>query len=485
MGIEVVWVRQYTPYLGTVVYAFASILALYLASTFLGSHFYRYWSRSYRKLGSMVWPSLGFLGVISLFSADPQVGLAGFWRLTLGIVPFSALLGFLTPMLVDRWSGGDPNRAGYAYAINIIGCILGPLVSGFLLLPAMSERWVWALFALPWFGLGALPGLSPEPPRLAPRRLGSLSGSAALAVLAGVVVLGSKPFEEHYQPRQVLRDNTATIVATGEGMQKRLLVNGVGMTSLSPITKMMAHLPLAYLAHPPQNALAICFGMGTTFRSFLSWKIPTTAVELIPSVPRMFGYFHSDGPQLLRSPLSSIVIDDGRRYLERTAVAYDVISVDPPPPIEAAGSSLLYSKEFYLLVKARMRPQGILQQWLPSDDAVVRAAIARALKESFPYVRGFRSVEGWGYHFLASDHPFHDMGARELAEALPAAAAEDMIEWDPETTPELQFAAVLKNEVSLDQMIRQQPEIPALLDDQPLNEYYAIRRIWPTTDQHK
>src|ERR1700680_574550 len=47
MGVEVVWVRQYTPYLGTVVYAFASILAWYLLSNFAGSRIYRIRSRSH------------------------------------------------------------------------------------------------------------------------------------------------------------------------------------------------------------------------------------------------------------------------------------------------------------------------------------------------------------------------------------------------------------------------------------------------------
>ncbi len=70
-------------------------------------------------------------------------------------------------------------------------------------------------------------------------------------------------------------------------MQKQLLVNGYGMTWLTPITKMMAHLPLAFLDRSPQDALVICFGMGTTFRSLHSWGIPVTAVELVPSVPRL------------------------------------------------------------------------------------------------------------------------------------------------------------------------------------------------------
>jgi spermidine synthase len=79
-------------------------------------------------------------------------------------------------------------------------------------------------------------------------------------------------------------------------------VNGVGITILTPITKLMAHLPLAFLDHPPRNALVICFGMGTSYRSLMSWNIPTTAVELVPSVPELFGYYHADALELLRGP---------------------------------------------------------------------------------------------------------------------------------------------------------------------------------------
>ena len=55
MGAEVVWIRLFTPYLGTVVYAFALILGVYLASTFVGSKIYRYWSRHGGKEGTLVW----------------------------------------------------------------------------------------------------------------------------------------------------------------------------------------------------------------------------------------------------------------------------------------------------------------------------------------------------------------------------------------------------------------------------------------------
>jgi spermidine synthase len=474
IGMEVVWIRQFTPYVGTVVYAFASILATYLVSTFTGLQVYRLWSRKNRSAGSLIWVLLGLFALLPLVAANPGIHLSRLLRLIVGIAPFSGVLGFVTPLLVDRWSGGDPVKAGKAYAVNVLGCILGPLASGFLLLPLMSERWVLFVFSLPWLLMGIRPDWFSDRVKL---RLDWQAGvSYAVVLLALALIFTQRDYEDQFGHSQVLRDNTATIVAMGEGRNKHLLVNGIGITGLTPITKFMAHLPLAFLDHPPKSALVVCFGMGTTYRSLLSWDIPVTAVELVPSVPKVFGFYHSDGPALLDSPLSNLVIDDGRRYLERTSGQYDVITIDPPPPVEAAGSSLLYSKEFYDIISRRLSTGGILQQWLPGGDAVVRSSVARALRESFSYVRVFRSVEGHGYHFLASDHPLADRTAAELAQRLPAKATSDLMEWGPETTPELQFADVLKREISLDQMIAADPDAPALQDDRPQNEYYAIRR---------
>ena len=68
----------------------------------------------------------------------------------------------------------------------------------------------------------------------------------------------------------VRRDYTASVISFGERDNKWLLVNGIGMTKLTPITKFMAHLPLAMHREKPESALVICFGMGTTYRSALS-----------------------------------------------------------------------------------------------------------------------------------------------------------------------------------------------------------------------
>jgi spermidine synthase len=493
MGMEVVWIRLFTPYISVVVYSFATILVVYLFATSLGSAVYRASAHNAKREGLILWSALALFTVLPLLASDPRVPLgdivrvltgivafpraAGYlapaFRVWLGIAAFSGAAGYLTPKLVDRWAGGDPDRAAHAYAINVLGCILGPLLAGFLLLPLLSERWVLLVFAAPWLFVGASSLLT-----------GNREATAAwrplpviiFGMLTLAVFMSSRSFESIFDKRVVLRDNTATIVATGDGMDKRLLVNGVGITSLTPITKAMAHFPLAFLDRPPQKVLVICFGMGTTFRSLLSWGRPTTAVDLVPSVPKMFWYYHSDAPELLRSPLSHVIVDDGRRYLERTSDQYDLITIDPPPPVEAAGSSLLYSKEFYAVAKMHLAARGILQQWLPdTDDRLVRSSVAQAIQQSFSHVRVFHSLEDNGYHFLASDWQLPDLNAHQMAQKLPPAAASDFVEWGPEDTPEGQFEILLRNEFPLSAMIAGSPNAPPLQDDRPMNEYFALR----------
>lgn len=170
------------------------------------------------------------------------------------------------------------------------------------------------------------------------------------------------------------------------------------------------------------------------------------------------------------------MIDDGRRYLERTLQQYDVIVIDPPPPVDAAASSLLYSKEFYSIAKRRLRPDGILQQWLPDGDAVVIASVARSFKESFPYVQVFHSVAGWGYHFIGSHSPIPTQSAAELVDRVPSKAISDLMEWGPEPDATSQFAAVLNAELPIDRLIDEAPGVVALADNRPTNEYYILRR---------
>lgn len=493
MAMEVIWMREFTVYLGSVVYAFAAVLALYLVANYAGSLLYRARARrGAAEENRTVWIVMGFAALLPLLTADPHLRIPGalnpefgadfLWgmlRAGLGVMPFSFLVGFATPMLVDRFSRGNPDSAGRAYAVNVVGSILGPLLSGFAILPWAGERAGLGIVSLPLFAAGLVSAARASRDARSLWKLSAWPLYAAGAALSLPMLLFTGDYASQIPHRVELRDYTATVIAAGTGMEKRLLTNGTGMTRLTTITKMMAHIPLSLLPHPPSNGLVICFGMGTSFRSMLSWGIHTTAVELVPSVPKLFGYFHPDGPALLALPRARLVIDDGRRFLERSSELFDVITLDPPPPVPAPASSLLYSREFLGLLRRHLRPGGIAQVWLPGGDDQTEAAIARALSESFPYVRAFGSIEQWGTHFLASAQPIGPADPAHLPQPLPDAARQDLLEWEPGAKPEDLFAKVFSQEQPLANFISPSPATPAMDDDRPINEYFLLRRAWP------
>jgi predicted membrane-bound spermidine synthase len=197
-------------------------------------------------------------------------------------------------------------------------------------------------------------------------------------------------------------------------------------------------------------------------------------VELVPSVTKAFGFYHADAARVLNNPNGHIVIDDGRRYLKRTAKKFDVIVIDPPPPVEAAGSSLLYSTEFYELARQHLKPHGILQAWFPGGNFLTAQAILRSVYESFPYVRCFGSVEGWGIHLLASMEPIEPQTAEELAARMPDAAKKDLLEWSSSPNLPGYLNLVVSQEGAIKDALNPNPEIQ-VADDHPYNEYFLLR----------
>jgi spermidine synthase len=469
MAMEVVWIRAFTPIIYTKIYAFALLLTVYLFATWVGSYWYRK-HRAKNKMLSiekiMAW--LAVSALLPLLMNDPRLNPLKVTAL-LSIFPFCLLLGYLTPMLIDVYSKGFANKVGKAYAINILGCIIGPLIAGYLLLPTIGTKWALLILAIP-FALWLLFNLK----KLSGNQKIIMASSFVLVAICGLVI---KTFEDPtiYKNAEVRRDYTATVISEGEGMKKRLLVNGVGITYVTTITKFMAHLPLAY-ASKSDSSLVICFGMGTTYRSLLSWGEHVTAVELVPSVRDAFEFYHADAPEVLQNKKGKIVIDDGRRYIKRTNEKFDVITIDPPPPVEAAGSSLLYSREFYTLIKMRLNPDGVLHAWTPGEDAETDYAIARSLAESFPYVKVFRSFRNWGFHFIASQVPIKDLTAQELFNKMPAKAKMDLMEWESGKDT-LQFLeAMLDKEVPMSEVLKSDKSI-MITDDRPYNEYFLLRRF--------
>ncbi len=457
MAMEVVWTRIFTPVLKTQVYSFASIVFVYLGATLAGSLLYR----RHLKSGK-VWstPMLIMLLVIATFlpilASDPRIvpmdlnfvpHLGSVVIVLASIFPFCAVLGYLTPGLIDTFSQGNPAAAGRAYAINVLGCILGPLVASYILLPFLNESSSLILLSLPvlaffcrfWKSL-----------RWFPRILSGL-GAAGLVIYSlwcGAITL---------PPDQ-------------------LVVNGVGMTSLTPITKFMIHLPMSYHEGPAPDVLVICFGMGTSYRSALSWGANATVVDLIPSVPKAFGFYHANADEVRKNPKGHIVVDDGRRFLNRTSQKFDVIVTDPPPPLQAAGSSLLYTPQFYELGKAA--PEAAwncpgLAAGGRSHECRRRGEIGLHFISVCPLVS--IHLAHVGVHLLASMEPINTYTPEELLTRMPESAKKDLMEWADNADPAQYLGAVVSYEVPTEKLLNPNPEI-RVTDDHPYNEYFLLRR---------
>jgi len=469
LALEVVWTRAFTYVLHTTIYAFAMILATYLAATWVGSALYRLLHGTPRALSNAtLMQMLGLAALLPVVVNDPNVQSSGIIVLA-SIAPVCGILGYLTPKLVDEYARGNPDRTGWCYSINIMGGILGPLVAGYGLLAVLDVRVAQLLLALP---LVALSLASLRGAGIA--RRGAVVVPAAL--LIGVGALFSRSYEEGVArggPREVFRDHVATVVAHGTGMDRGLLVNGTGIAKLTPITKVMAHLSLATHGNAG-SAVAICFGMGTTLRSMRAWGIEAVGVDLSPSVIEAFPFFHADAAEVAADPRIGIVADDGRRYLSRAGRRFDVIAVDPPPPPEAAGSSLLYSREFYVTVQRRLAPGGLMHQWLATGNPQILRATLRTLVESFPHVLIYWSVEDWGLHVLASMQPIRPLTSDELLARMPEAARRDLMEWYPDRRIEDVVARILSRQVTVASIL-EDPRTPIVTDDRPYNEYYVLR----------
>jgi predicted membrane-bound spermidine synthase len=481
IGMEVVWARAFTPVLKTQVYSFALIVFAYLGATFLGSSMYRHDLRrnSVRSVAVLlsVLSVAAFLPIVLndlrfLITSADTVAKWSAPVVLLSICPFCTALGYLTPSLIDGYALGDPAEAGRAYAVNVFGCILGPLFASYVLLPWLGERIGLVVLGVPFLLFFVLATKSlPTSYRWATEAI-----STALVIWSLLYSVDFSRFiSRNFENTEIRRDYAASVVSTGSGRDKQLFVNGIGMTSLVPPTKFMAHLPLALHNGDPESALIVCFGMGTSYRSALSWDIETTAVELVPSVKEAFGFYHADGPQLLRNPKGHIIIDDGRRYLNRTREMFDVIIIDPPPPVEAAGSSLLYSEEFYALAKAHLKPNGILAAWFLGADPVTAQAILRSLMNSFSFVRCFRSIGDLGVHLLASPEPIPNLSAEQVAARIPTAAGNDLLEWASSQDLAGYLDQVLSKEIQIDGALNPNPHI-RITDDHPYNEYFLLRR---------
>jgi len=414
-------------------------------------------------------------------------------RALLVLLPATTLMGYAFPLagkLVIRSVDETGGSVGLLYAFNTLGSILGAFAGAFVLAATVGTNGSILLLGAVNLVLGAYLVVTEAAWQQA-RRSAAAASAAALAVVGLVASSLELPITRTRTENQLraqgvpvthLEDELATVDAVGGPPERRrLLIGGIGMTTLSVDTKLMAYLPLV-LRPDAQDYLVVAMGMGSTYRSGLIAGMRTDVVELSPSVPSQMGVFHEDAEEYLHHPDGRVIVADGRNYVRLADERYDAISVDPAPPIESAGSVVLYTREFLEQGRERLQPGGVFLLWLPygmpMEDFKTHV---RTFDAAFEHARVMPSPGGHGIYLLGSEEPLEIsdenvrtvLGRPEVAEDL--ADVPDFERTDTDGWVEvLQRADWLQDE----EVAAFTGPGPLITDDRPRSEYFLWRRAF-------
>lgn len=117
---------------------------------------------------------------------------------------------------------------------------------------------------------------------------------------------------------------------------------------------------------------------------------------------------------------------DARSYLEETDHSFDIIYSDLTEPDERGPSRLLFTREFYNLLKTRLNPGGILvvqSGGFSLDYLSIHGAIKNTLEGSFKAVRSYHTFIpsfdcSWGFILASEDAGIPDIGRETIDERL-------------------------------------------------------------------
>jgi spermidine synthase len=120
------------------------------------------------------------------------------------------------------------------------------------------------------------------------------------------------------------------------------------------------------ILHPdPKDALVVGLGSGMTTGAVEQYEglRSVTVVELEPEVVEAASYFSDITNNALQDPRLEVVVGDGRNYLLTTSKTFDVITVQPSN-VWVRGMAYLFTKEYFELAKKRLKPEGVMAQWI-------------------------------------------------------------------------------------------------------------------------
>jgi spermidine synthase len=437
MGLEIVWFRYLSSLLGAVRSVFSLLLAVLLAGLWLGSVAGGVAVRRLGRPRALFFATQALLAISALAlllgvdhqalhrehvaalraasdAAGPAVrelfDLWGALRPVLVVVGLPALfMGAAFPIAnanVQRAEAAVGGRAGLVYLANTAGSVLGSALAGFALLPAIGAQSTAIALGLVAVAAALPLHLSERTAEPRARRRADLAFAAALAAAAApvaalwlaprsILLAASLPADTEGGMLRVLAVheglNETLAVVEIPGFFRQLYTNGHSMTSNGPkaqrYMRAFAHVPLLQM-DAPERALVICFGVGNT----------ANAVSRHPSVKRLdvadlsrdvlahAPWFAATNGSVLDDPRTRVFVNDGRHHLlMQPPGTYDLVTLEPPP-LPFAGVASLYSREFYELVRARLRPGGYVTQWLPAYQVpgAVDLVLVRSFLDVFP-----------------------------------------------------------------------------------------------------
>lgn len=506
LGYEVIWSQTIVQWTSTRSFAFAIVLATYLVGLAIGSALY---ARRAARIAD-AWGAFGLLisaaGVIALLAVTTLGGwlqplqvraatlafnlthtesiamVARFATATVWVVLLpTLLLGAAFPLALRLIAHADTagRDTGAVIALNTFGGIVGTLLTGFVLVPALGLERSLASMALCACLVGAVAVLRGPGVR---QQLRWATLGCGLFAIAGVVMISPNQLAtllaNARRGELVFSESSAggTVAVieqqAGKNRFRRLYVDGVSnsgdsMTSLRYM-RLQALLPLIIHHGEPRSAMVIGLGTGITTGSLLRYPDLETRVvaELLPGIVNAAPLFQGNYGVTADSRIE-IRLRDGRRELLRNDQRYDLITLEPPPP-SAAGVVNLYSTDFYVLAAKRLNTHGLLAQWLPlptQTDADTRSLV-RSFLDAFPYATLW-TTELHEMLLIGSQSPI-ELDAARISARFNAPEVSETLREVGIASPQALLATWVMDRAGLEQYAS---DARAVTDDDPRIEY--------------
>jgi spermidine synthase/tetratricopeptide (TPR) repeat protein len=187
------------------------------------------------------------------------------------------------------------------------------------------------------------------------------------------------------------RTGTAVVTRDTANNRKTVYINAVSEVPLLYPHQLCFKMigDLAPMLHPnPDEVLMICFGGGVAAgaASCLPEVKHLTIVDLESSVVEAAKLISKENNGLLANPKAHIVIDDGRNYIMTSRRKWPVIVSDSTHP-KTGDSWVLYTQEFYRLVREHLTDDGVFVEWVPTHQLHTAEfkIIVRTFQSVFPH----------------------------------------------------------------------------------------------------